>query len=32
MWFDAPDASKVGLIIIVVAALCIFWVTHSDRV
>ena len=31
MWFDGPDTLKVGIIIIVVAALCLFWVTHSDR-
>ncbi|SFL94747.1 hypothetical protein SAMN04490355_102733 [Pelosinus propionicus DSM 13327] len=32
MWLDVPDALEVGCIIIVVAALCIYWLTHSDRV
>ncbi|AJQ29178.1 hypothetical protein JBW_03841 [Pelosinus fermentans JBW45] len=32
MWLDVPDALEVGLIIIVVTALCIYWLTHSDRV
>lgn len=30
MWFDGPDALKVGVIIIIVAVLCIYWVIHSD--
>lgn len=31
MWFDGPDVLEVGVILILVAALCIFWLTHSDR-
>lgn len=32
MGFDGPDVPEVVVIIIVVAALCIYWVTHSDRI
>lgn len=32
MWFDGPDVFEVGVIIIVVAAFCIYWITHSDLV
>lgn len=31
MWFDGPDVLEVGVILIVIAVICIFWLKHSDR-